>query len=316
MVEKRMGEREMSLVSMVKGKGPSGFGYGSTAEDVTAGLDLSGEVFVVTGCNSGLGLETMRVLSLRGAHVFALARTQEKAKKAIGEAKAEATPFACELSEPSSVRSCVESILATGRKLNAVICNAGIMALPERTLGHGYELQFFTNHIGHFGLVTGLMDALAQTGRVVVTSSTAHKRAPAGGIEFDNLDAAKGYSPWGNYGQSKIANILFAHRLNQLFAGSARTAYSCHPGVIDTNLTRHMNPVARLLWSMMGPLVLKSIAEGAATQCYVATQPGLEPSAGRYFADCNVATPRKDAVDDETAKKLWDVSESILAEHA
>lgn len=303
----------MSLLSVLKGKGASGFGYGSTAEDVTEGIDLTGKTYVLTGCNSGLGLETMRVLSLRGAHVFALARTGEKATKAMAEVSANGTPFACELSDPVSVQACVKEIQATGRTIDAMICNAGIMALPELNTAHGYELQFFTNHIGHFSLVTGLLDELAADGRVVVTASSAHTQAPKGGIAFDNLDGAKGYAPWTAYGQSKIANILFAHHLNAMFSGTERRAYSLHPGVIATNLTRHMNPVLKVAWSMMEPLVLKSIPQGAATQTYLATRPGLEDDGGKYFADCNVAPPRHDALDAAIAEKLWTVSEEIVA---
>lgn len=296
-----------------KRKGTSGFGYGSTAEQVTEGLDLTGKHYVITGCNSGLGLETMRVLSLRGAHVFGLARTVEKATRAIAEVSANATPVACELSEPASVRACVETIKQAGHPIDAIVCNAGIMALPKPTTAYGYELQFFTNHIGHFILVTGLLDSLQDDGRVVAVSSAAHKNAPRGAIEFDNLDASKRYAAWRNYGQSKIANVLFAHHLNKRLEGTNKTAFSLHPGVIKTNLGRHMNPLVNVVFGLMGKLFLKSIPQGAATQCYVATQPGLESVGGAYFADSNVARTRKDAKDDAIAERLWKVSEEIVA---
>jgi len=143
----------MSLVSMFKGKGPSGFGYGSTAEDVTAGLDLSGRTILLTGCNSGIGKDTLRVLAMRGAHVIAAARTVDKAQAACDEVGGETTPVACELSEPASVQACAEQVIGLGRPLDAILCNAGIMALPRLNQKFGYELQFFTNHIGHFILV-------------------------------------------------------------------------------------------------------------------------------------------------------------------
>ena len=165
----------MSLVSIFKGKGPSGFGYGSSAEDVTAGLDLRGQTILLTGCNSGIGKETLRVLALRGAHVIAAARNEEKARAACADVGGETTPVACELSEPSSVRACAARVKALGRPLNAIICNAGIMALPKLTLERGYELQFFTNHMGHFILVTSLLDQLADDGRVVMLSSDARR---------------------------------------------------------------------------------------------------------------------------------------------
>jgi len=306
----------MSLVSALKGKGPSGFGAGSTAEQVTAGLDLSGKSILVTGCNAGLGLETLRVLHLRGAHVVAAARTADKASAAIERAGARggATAAACELSDPASVRACIAAVRALDRPLAAIICNAGIMALPQLEQKHGYELQFFTNHVGHFILVNGLLDQLAADGRVVILTSDAHKSAPASGIEFDNLDGAKGYRPWRAYGQSKLANLLTAVELSRRLAGSGKTAYAVHPGVIKTELVRHMNPVVRAAMSVVGPIALKSIPAGAATQCYAATHPGATQVSGRYIVDCNAAEPSRHGRDPELARRLWDVSEKIAAE--
>ena len=304
----------MSLVSMFKGKGPSGFGYGSTAEDVTEGLDLSGKTILLTGCNSGIGKETLRVLVQRGAHVIAAARTLDKAQAACDEVGGETTPVACELSEPTSVQACVAAVKALGRPLNAIICNAGIMALPELHLQHGYELQFFTNHIGHFLLVTSLLDRLADDGRVVMVSSDAHKGAPKAGIQFDNLDCHRGYSPWANYGQSKLANHLFAKALAKRFEGTEKTANSLHPGVIHTNLTRSMNPIARVALSIGAPLVLKSIPEGAATQTYLAVHPAVAGVRGKYFADCNESHTSAHGRDDVMAEKLWETSERIVEE--
>lgn len=303
----------MSVIEVFKGKGASGFGYGSTAEQVTSGLSLSGKTFLVTGCNSGLGLETMRVLALRGARVVGTARTVEKAKEAGASVQGETVPLACELAEPSSVRAAVASLQADDRKLDAIICNAGIMALPDLELAHGYEKQFFTNHLGHFLLVTGLLDRLADDARVVMLSSAAHKSAPRGGVAFDNLDGKRGYRGVTAYGQSKIANILFARALAKRFEGTAKTANAVHPGVIHTNLARYMNPVADFGLTVLGPLVLKDIPQGAATQVYVATHPSLAKVSGKYFVDCNVAAPSRDAQDDAVAERLWKVSEEIAA---
>jgi len=304
----------MSLVSMFKGKGPSGFGYGSTAEDVTAGLDLSGRTVLLTGCNSGIGKETLRVLAMRGAHVIAAARTLEKARAACDSVGGETTPIACELSDPASVLACAAEVIALGRPLDAVICNAGIMALPKLEQKHGYELQFFTNHIGHFILVTSLLDSLADKGRVVVVSSDAHNGAPSEGIEFDNLSGEREYGSWSNYGQSKLANLLFARQLAKRLEGTGKTANSLHPGVIHTNLARSMNPIAKVALAIAGPLVLKSAAEGAATQCYLAVHPSVEGVSGKYFADCNVSKSSSKGRDDALAEKLWVVSEKIAAE--
>jgi NAD(P)-dependent dehydrogenase (short-subunit alcohol dehydrogenase family) len=303
----------MSLLGVFLPKGPSGFGYNSTAEEVTAGLDLSGKNFLVTGCNSGLGLETSRVLALRGARVLGTARTAQKATEAFAGKPGTFSSFACELSEPASVRACVEAVKREGIKLHGLICNAGIMALPKLTQAHGYELQFFTNHIGHFILVTGLLETLADDGRVVMLSSAGHNLAPKAGIEFENLSGEKGYGDWAAYGQSKLANILMAKQLARKFAGTQKTANAVHPGVIHTNLGRNMGAVSRFVYAVADPIAYKSVAQGAATETYVATNPAAATISGKYFADCNVAKSRKDSDDEALAERLWTESEKIVA---
>jgi WW domain-containing oxidoreductase len=275
----------MSIYQLFASKGPSGFGYASTAEQVTAGLSLQGQTILVTGCNSGLGLETMRVLALRGARVAGTARTHERAETACKSVRGETLPFACEVSDPESVNACVKAVKAAGLKLDAIICNAGVMALPKLEKAYGFEQQFFTNHIGHFILVTGLLEQLTESGRVVMLSSGLHERAPQGGIDFDNLDGAKWYDGWKNYAQSKFANVLFAKELARRFNGTKRTANAVHPGVIATNLGRHMNPMVWSLYSALAPLFLKTVPQGAATEVYVATSPALDGVSGEYFAD-------------------------------
>lgn len=304
----------MSLLARVLGNGPSGFGYGSTAEDVTEGLSLDGKTMLVTGCNSGLGLETMRVLAKRGARVIAAARTEAKAQDATAGLPGTFVPVACELSDPASVKACVDTVSKLEWKLDAIICNAGIMMLPTLQTAHGYELQFFTNHIGHFILVTGLLDRLTENGRVVMLSSEGHKRAPKAGIEIDNLDGKRGYGGLKMYGQSKLANVLFAKELSRRFAGTKRTANAVHPGVIATNLARHLNPVMLAAMWLAKPLALKTVEQGAATQVYAATHPSLQDVTGEYFASSNIAMPREDANNPELARKLWDASEKIAAE--
>lgn len=298
----------------MKGKGENGFGYGSTAEQVTEGLDLTGRTILLTGCNSGIGKETLRVLAKRGAHVIAAARTEQKAADASRDVGAETTAIACELSEPSSVLACAQRVKSLGRPLDAIICNAGIMALPKLEQKHGYELQFFTNHVGHFILVTSLVGSLAENGRVVMVSSDAHRGTYDEGIQFDNLSGERGYRPWGAYGQSKLSNLLFASQLAKRLDGTGKTANSLHPGVIHTNLTRHMNPAVDAVMSLGSALVLKSAPQGAATQCYVATNPGAQGVTGKYFADCNVARPSRHGRNEQMAEQLWDVSEKIVAE--
>ncbi len=302
----------MSLISLHKGSGPSGFGYDSTAEEVTGGIDLSGKTFLLTGCNSGLGLETLRVLSLRGGYVIATARTEEKAREAVAKVAADAFPLPCDLAAPDSIRACVAKAKELARPIDAVICNAGIMALPRLQQRFGYELQFFVNHVGHFILATQLLDMLAEAGRVVVVSSNAHKRAPREGIQLDNLSGERGYSPWGAYGQSKLANLLFAKQLAKRLAGSNRTANALHPGVIRTNLARHMSPLTRAAMAAVGPLFFKTVPQGAATQCFLAAHPDVAAVSGQYYADCNPAPTSSRGADDGLAQRLWQVSEHIV----
>lgn len=303
----------MSLYGMLKGNGPSGFGYSSSAEDVTQGLDLKGKRILITGCNSGIGHEALRVLAMRGATVLGAARTMEKADAACHAVGGDAIPVVCELSEPESVRACVQTVIDMGEPLDAIICNAGIMALPKLQQKHGVELQLFTNHVGHFILVTGLLDQLADDGRVVMVSSEAHRSGPKEGIELDNLSGERGYSAWKMYGQSKTANILFAKELARRFEGTNKTANALHPGVIKTNLARHMNPIAGLAMAISTPLVLKTIPQGAATQTYVAVHPDAAKYSGEYFSHSNVIKPEAKALDTELAKTLWDKTEEIVA---
>lgn len=303
----------MSLIGLIKGKGPNGFGYTSTAEDVTSGLDLTGKVYMLTGCNSGIGQETARVLGLRGARVIGAARTLEKAQAACADFGPNAVPLVCELSEPSSVRAAVQTVKELGYTLDGILCNAGIMALPKREIQHGYEAQFFTNHVGHFILVTGLLELLADDGRVVMTSSSAHKGTYSDGVRLDDLSADNGYTAWGAYGQSKLSNILFATHLSTKMK-PGQTANAIHPGVIMTKLFRHMNVVVRTLFPVFSPLVLKSIPQGAATQTFVATHPSTANQTGLYWADSNLAKSSKFAKDAELAEELWTKTEQIVAD--
>jgi NAD(P)-dependent dehydrogenase (short-subunit alcohol dehydrogenase family) len=305
----------MSLLALIKGtRGDTGYGFASTAADVCAALDLSGATILITGVNSGLGLESARVLGGRGAHILGLARSREKASAALGQLGIQGTPIACELSEPASVRAAVDEVKNLGRPIDVLLANAGIMALPKLQQAHGYELQFFTNHIGHFILTTGLLDCLTDRGRVVVLSSAGHNFAPREGIQFDNLSGTKGYSGWRAYGQSKLANVLFVRALAKRLAGSGRTANAVHPGGIETNLGRHMDsPLMRIIGGSLGWIGMKTLGQGAATQCYVAAHPGAAGITGEYWADCNVARTSVHGRDDALAERLWQVSEEIAA---
>ncbi len=283
------------------------FGAESTAEQVTEGLDLTSKTYLITGCNSGLGYETARVLALRGARIVGLARTQEKARGALDDLGIEGDAVACELSDLGSVRAAVESVRGLAQ-LDGLIANAGIMALPELRQVAGYESQFFTNHIGHFVLVTGLLDRLTSDGRVVMLSSGAHRFAKRG-MELDNLSGEGEYEAWRMYGRSKLANLLFANSLAKRFEGTARTANSLHPGVIETNLGRHV-PDRDAMYEELRPM-LKSVGQGAATQCYVATHPDLASVSGVYFSDCAPAETLECGRDAALAEQLWTRSEEI-----
>jgi WW domain-containing oxidoreductase len=287
----------------------------STAEAITESIDLSGKTALVTGVNSGIGTETMRVLALRGARVLGTARTLEKAQAACAEVAGEVIPLACELTDLDSVRACIDAVNQHTDQLDILIANAGIMALPKLEQVRALEMQFATNHVGHFLLVTGLMDLLAKSerARVVMVSSDGHRAAPKAGIEFDNLSGEKGYSALRAYGQSKLANILFANELGRRLPAGA-TANSLHPGVIQTNLGRHINPILASVLGLFFVFASKTVPQGAATSCYVAAHPELEGVTGRYFSDCDVKAPSAIASDEALAARLWEVSEELVRE--
>jgi len=289
----------------------SRFGARSTAEEVTAGLDLSGKTALVTGCNSGLGYETMRVLALRGAHVIGAARSFDKAEKACRSIEGRATPLVVELTDLPGIVAAANQVADMDVPIDMLILNAGIMALQQLELANGVERQFAVNHLGHFLLANRLRDQVvaAKQGRVVVVSSGAHRWAPEEGIRFDNLDGAKGYDPFEAYGQSKVANGLFSREFARRLANTSATSNSLHPGVIQTNLARHLPP------RDVDPddPRYKTVPQGAATQCYVATSPELEGVTGYYFSDCNPAVPDHNMQDDAMAARLWAVSEELVA---
>jgi NAD(P)-dependent dehydrogenase (short-subunit alcohol dehydrogenase family) len=288
------------------------FDKSSTAEAVVAGIDLTDKLVLITGVNSGIGNETLQQLSRRGATVIATARSLDKARTACAGVSGATIPLACELEQQDSIRACAAQIAALERPLDICIANAGIMALPRLERVNGIEKQFATNHLGHFLLINLLREQIeaASAARIVIVSSAAHVQAPKEGIAFDNLSGEHGYSSWRAYGQSKLANILFAKALARRLAGRA-TANALHPGVIGTNLGRHMNP---LLGSALGVLMKpfgKSIAQGAATSCYVAVRPEVTGITGQYFADCAVREPSRLARDEALGERLWEVSEQL-----
>jgi NAD(P)-dependent dehydrogenase (short-subunit alcohol dehydrogenase family) len=308
-----------SVVAQIITREPpaSPFGSSSTAEEVTEGLDLSDLTIAITGCNSGLGLESMRVLAMRGAHVIGIARTEDKARAACDQVKGRTTPEFLDLAEWETVVRSAERIRAMNTPLDGLITNAGIMALPELELVNGVEKQFAINHLGHFILINQLYESVlaAPQGRFTLLSSLAHRRAE-NGIEFDNLDGSKHYVPWEAYGVSKLANALCARELARRISHTDATANSVHPGVIQTNLLKHLPGWQQWATKYFGWMFMKSIPEGAATQCYVATNPELKGVRGFYFADCAVNEGETPHIqDDDMARKLWDVSEKLTRDY-
>lgn len=303
----------MSLWSRMAGVGQSGFGYGSTASEVVQELDLSEKTMLVTGVTSGLGAETARVLMARGARVLGLGRSLDAIRAAQGGAPSEGlVPIELDLADLESIGRAAETVKGLG-PLDAIINNAGIMALPKLELVRGYEKQFFTNHVGHYALTRLCLESLAPRGRVVAVSSEAHRAAPRIGIDFDNLRGEKKYSAWSAYGRSKLANILFAFELGRRLSDPTMMAHALHPGVIHTNLSRHSS-LADFGYAIAAPIALKSIAEGAATQTYVATSPKVAAFPPTYFKDSNPAQARNIAYSAPLGLRLWDFTEDLLRE--
>lgn len=288
-------------------KGPNGFGWQTTAEEVSEGVDLTGKVALITGANSdkGLGFENARVFALRGAHVVVSARSLVKAEEAIKQLKARLpsgqtykfSALACDLGSLKSVDQAVRDFKAMNLKLHYLIANAGIMALPERTVSvDGYEMQVAVNHLGHFHLVNQLADTLVASApaRVVFVSSLAHEDAttPRAFLESDNLEMP--YAAWGTYGDSKLSNIITAKEFNEQYKSKGVTAYALHPGIIETNLARSAKISDMLdfmmnipVFAQIAPTVGRSIAQGTATQVYAALK-APETEAGLYLSHCNV----------------------------
>ena len=292
------------------------YGATSTAEEVTLGLDLTGKTAMVTGCNSGLGLETMRVLALRGAHVIGTGRTLEKASKACSGVPGTTTPVALELSSLQSVVECADTVARLGLPIDILVCNAGINTFGELELVNGVEKIFAVNYLGHFVLVNRLMPLMkqAQAGRIVnVGSKSAYIQAPAVGIDFDNLRGEGVFDSQEAYGRSKLANALFSLELAARLEGSSVTSNVIHPGLVKTNIARTAPIVLRKAFEWFGDLIAKTPQEGAATQVYVATNPALKGVSGAYFEDCNAVTVGGDnhIFDKPMAERLWATGEEM-----
>eukprot|EP00092_Neocalanus_flemingeri_P019775 GFUD01021415.1.p1 GENE.GFUD01021415.1~~GFUD01021415.1.p1 ORF type:complete len:334 (+),score=104.31 GFUD01021415.1:80-1081(+) len=286
---------------------------------VRSSARLDGKTVVITGANTGIGKITALDLSKRGAKVVMLCRNVEKAEEAAEEIRkateGEVVVHKLDLSSLASVRECAEQLGNSLEKIDILINNAGIMACPELRTTEGFEMQIGTNHFGHFLLTNLLMPQLkkaAPTARIVNVSSLAHER---GRMQWEDINWDKTpYNAIQAYSQSKLANILFTKELARKGEGSGVNAYALHPGVINTELGRHLKDTfgpAVMLWKLAVPFI-KTPDSGAQTTIYCAVEESLADHNGRYYSDCKEKQPAPQAENIEDAKKLWEVSEQLV----
>jgi NAD(P)-dependent dehydrogenase (short-subunit alcohol dehydrogenase family) len=310
------------------------FAAESTTHDVIDSIDLSGRTALVTGASGGLGAETARALASAGARVLLAARNTEKAaevadgiRQSTGNSAVEVVGL--DLTSLDSVRACAKQVLAEHPRLDLLINNAGVMACPLERTAAGWELQLATNHIGHFLLTCLLAPALraGAPARVVNLSSAGHRLA---GLDADDPHfERRDYDKWEAYGQSKSANVLFSVELDRRLADAGVRAFAVHPGMIMTDLGRHLLPddIKELMSRTPGgaeSLSWKTVEQGAATSTWAATAPELEGRGGLYCADCQLAQQGADeadltgysahAMDPEAAARLWSLSEEWVGE--
>ncbi|KQS89661.1 MULTISPECIES: SDR family NAD(P)-dependent oxidoreductase [unclassified Rhizobium] len=315
-----------------------GFGAESTADDVLDSVDLRGKRFLVTGAASGIGLETARALVAHGASVIGAVRDPAKAEETTAQVRAAAWDgggsfdlIALDLASLKSVHASADRLLADGRRFDAVIANAGVMATPFGKTEDGFETQFGTNHLGHFALVNRIEPLIADNGRLIVLASQAHRVADVdlGDPNFEQ----QAYDPWVAYGRSKTANALFAVEFDRRHRGRGVRAASVMPGNSLTALPRHLaQEDLQGLFETVGkaraeaglpPAELKDIAQAAATSVWAAVVANADVIGGKYLEDCAVAeindtqNPFADgvrcyALDADRAKQLWAKSEQML----
>src|SRR5580692_6786132 len=317
------------------------FGATSTTDDVLAGINLSGKRVLVTGVSAGLGVETARALAAHGAHVVGAARDLAKAKRATQQVVADAAHggslelVELDLASLASVRACAQALLDQDKRFDLVIANAGVMACPFGHTADGFETQFGTNHLGHFVLVNRIVPLLAPGARVVNLSSAGHRFSNVD-LEDPNFQRTP-YAEFVAYGRSKTANILFTVEFDRRHRGDGVRAAAVHPGGIRTELVRHMDTT--VLQTMVDrinatnaargepPYSWKTIPQGAATSVWAGVVAAAEEVGGRYCEDCHVAKVVDDknlgdiregvrpyALDPETAKGLWALSEKMVGE--
>ncbi len=310
----------------------SKFGAQTTASEVAEGIDLRGKLALVTGGSSGLGQETARVLAERGAHVIITARDVPKGETVAAAIRSSTRNPRVEVAELElgslkNIRAFAERLLSRHDALHILVDNAGVMASPFMKTQDGFELQFGSNHLGHFLLTCLLAPALLRgaPSRIVSVSSRGHHMSP---VVFDDIQFEKRpYDKWLSYGQSKTANILFAVGLEKRLGSRGVHANALHPGGIMTELGRHLQPEdLEFIRSRMsrGGVSFKTVEAGAATETFAATAPELEGRGGLYLEDCHVATVndaedaldgvKSYALDPANAERLWEVSEKLVGQ--
>ncbi|QGZ93755.1 SDR family NAD(P)-dependent oxidoreductase [Terricaulis silvestris] len=309
------------------------FGAKSTTDDVLEGVDITGKRVLVTGVSAGLGVETARTLAAHGASVIGTARNLEKARSATAHIPG-IELIEMDLASLKSVRAAADKLNADGQKFDLVIANAGVMAIPTRTLTEdGFETQFGTNHLGHFVFINRIAPLFAPGSRLVNLSSSGHRYSDVN-LDDPNFERTE-YTDFGAYGRSKTANVLFAVEFDRRHQARGVRATAVHPGGIETELARHMAPGA--LQSIVTQLnvqaqargepafELKTIPQGAATSVWAGVVAPAEDVAARFCEDCHVADVtdagdevrsgvRSYALDGEHAKALWTKSEEIVGE--
>jgi len=287
---------------------------------------IDGKTVIVTGANTGIGKETALDLARRGGRVILACRSMQRGEEAAADIRQQLETkendknvFAMklDLSSLSSVREFVEEFKKNEKRLDILVNNAGVAFIPQSKTEDGFETTFGINHLGHFLLTNLLLDILKQSApsRIVTVSSNAHYSF-CDAIQFDDLMSEKKYSGEFVYGQSKLANILFSRHLGRLLEGTGVTTYSLHPGVINTEIFRNLdpekNPIITFNVKVLGMFLFKDITQGAQTQICCAIDPTLENETGKYYKDCVETEPSSAAQDDETAKRLWDVSAKLV----
>jgi NAD(P)-dependent dehydrogenase (short-subunit alcohol dehydrogenase family) len=307
------------------------FGATSTTEDVLAGIDLTGKRILVTGASAGLGVETVRALASHGAEVIGTVRDVEKGQHATAGIPG-VTLLQMDLASLASVRAATDKLVAAGKPLDLIIANAGIMACPKSFTADGFEMQFGTNHLGHFVFVGRIASLLQPGGRLVNLASSGHRFSDVN-LEDPNF-VHTDYTPFGAYGRSKTANILFAVEFDRRHKARGVRGVAVHPGGIQTELGRHLGEdmIAGLIAQLnetnrlagLPPFQWKSIPQGAATSVWAGVRVPAEEVGGLYCEDCHVAEPensdtamrgvRAYALDPDNARALWAKSEEMVGE--